>query len=51
MLTNNNLESLKAVITKDDLKRLSVKHEEILIFDFLKAISDPIDQDFFKERF
>jgi hypothetical protein len=51
MLTKNNIESLKEVITKDDLKRLAVKDEEVLIFDFLKDISDQIDQDFFKERF
>jgi len=51
MLTKNNIESLKEVITKDDLKRLAVKDEEVLIFDFLKDISDQIDQDFLKERF
>jgi len=51
MLTKNNIESLKEVITKDDLKRLEVKDEEVLIFDFLKDISDQIDQDFLKERF
>lgn len=51
MLTKNNIESFKEVITKDDLKRLVVKDEEVLIFDFLKDISDQIDQDFLKERF
>ena len=51
MLTKNNIESLKEGITKDDLKRWAVKDEEVLIFDFLKDISDQIDQDFFKERF
>ena len=51
MLTKNNIESLKEVITKDDLKRLAVKDEEVLIIDFLKDISDQIDQDFLKERF
>ena len=51
MLTKNNMEGLKEVITKDDLKRLAEKDEEVLIFDFLKDISDQIDQDFLKERF
>ena len=51
MLTKNNMEGLKDVITKDDLKRLAEKDEEVLIFDFLKDISDQIDQDFIKERF
>ena len=35
MLTKNNMEGLKEVITKDDLKRLAEKDEEVLIFDFL----------------
>lgn len=51
MLTKNNMEGLKEVITKDDLKRLAEKDEEVLIFDFLKDITDQIDQDFLKERF
>lgn len=51
MLTKNNMEGLKEVITKDDLKRLAEKEEEVLIFDFLKDITDQIDQDFLKERF
>ena len=51
MLTKNNIEGLKEVITKDDLKRLAEKDEEVLIFDFLKDITDQIDQDFLKERF
>ena len=51
MLTKNNMEGLKEVITKDDLKRLAEKDEEVLIFDFLKDILDQIDQDFLKERF
>ena len=51
MLTKNNIEGLKEVITKDDLKRLAEKDEEVLIFDFLKDILDQIDQDFLKERF
>ena len=45
------MEGLKEVITKDDLKRLAEKDEEVLIFDFLKDITDQIDQDFLKERF
>ena len=42
MLTKNNIEGLKEVITKDDLKRLAEKDEEVLIFDFLKDITDQI---------